>query len=428
MREKVILVGSALYNWSETQRMTEIADELVKRGYTIVFMGEGKFDYLLENKNYIREIPDYDEEWFTPERISLMLGMDSHGGDFATREEAEKIIEAEKRVIEKYKPLAVLTGYRMTLTISARLCGVPSVWCLSAAVSKPYLEFVAENALKKSKGKRDPKQSYDERRAIFEDRIACERLLGECKTTGVWNDILKENGKEPFSCDLDIYTGDLNLMSDVKTLFHNLAESQKYKFIGAILNNQHIDMPTIVRKVCENSGRKKVLVSIGSVGKREFLLKVLHSTLDFDCDFFVSVIGALDENDVSEFPENYHFCEKFPLIEIMSLCDAAIVQGGQGTLYAALAAKCPILSLPVSFEQRKNAENLFENYGCGELLRSFSVSEEHIKGGLEKLLSSDEYKKEMSRAYLDMDKFLSDKTRAARVAADYIEEFTDGKA
>ena len=52
---KYILVGSALFNWSETQRMIEISDELTRRGYQIVFVGKGKYDFLLEEKGYIRE-------------------------------------------------------------------------------------------------------------------------------------------------------------------------------------------------------------------------------------------------------------------------------------------------------------------------------------------------------------------------------------
>lgn len=194
-----------------------------------------------------------------------------------------------------------------------------------------------------------------------------------------------KNGKEPFDCDLDLYTGDLHLMSDAREFFPELEETQRYKFIGPILNNLHIPMPEVVNEVLSNGNkRKKVLISVGSAGNKELFLKILRSCLDFDCDYFVSVIGILSDKEKSEFPENYHFCEKFPLIEIAKLCDGAIIQGGQGTLYAAIAAKCPILSIPATFEQRKNVENLFEHYRCGEFIRMFGVSEESIKAAFSK--------------------------------------------
>ena len=213
---KYILVGSALFNWSETQRMIEISDELIRRGYTIVFIGSGKYDYLLDTKNYIREQIDYDAEWYTPKRISMMLGMDQYGSNFATIEEIEKIIAGEINVIKKYDPVAILTGYRMTLTISSKICKVPIVWSLAATVSKMYLQNVAERAKQIDKIKKEAKGSYQELRALFEDKIACEKLLGECKPSMSWNNFLKRNACEPLECDLDLYTGNLNLMSDAK--------------------------------------------------------------------------------------------------------------------------------------------------------------------------------------------------------------------
>ena len=420
---KCILVGSALFNWSETQRMIEISDELNRRGYKIVFIVEGKYDYLLDEKDYVREYIDYDLTWYTPKRISMMLGMDQYGSNFATLDEVEKIITAEINVIKKYNPVAILTGYRMTLTISAKICQIPIVWSLSATLSKPYLEIVAEKAKQINKIKRDTKQSYESIRALFEDKIACERLLGECKTSDVWNDFLVKNSCFPLSCDLDIYTGDLNLMSDAKELFPELTETVKYKFIGPILNNQHIEMPEIVNRVIsKNNNRKKVLISIGSGGKKELFLKILRSTLDFDCDFFVSVVGILNDNDIKDYPSNYYFCDKFPLIEIAQLCDVAIIQGGQGTLYATIAGQCPFVSLPATFEQRQNIENLLKHYKCGEIIRTFSVTEPSIKNTLKLLLNSADYKDGIIKVSNDVSKYLINRRLSSITAADYIEE------
>lgn len=422
-KTKYILVGSALFNWCETQRMIEIADELSLRGYKIVFLGQGTYDFLLDGKDYIREVTEYDSEWYTPERIAMMLGMDRYGNNYATLHEVESIISAEIDIIKKYSPVAILTGYRMSLTVSAKLCGIPIIWSLSATLSKIYLQSVALNASKVNSVKRDSKLSYNDIRALFEDKIACDRLLGECKTSNVWNTFLKNNKCLPFSCDLDIYTGDLNLMSDACELFPDLAETENYKFIGPILNNQYIKMPEAVNEIMKkNNGRKKVLISIGSSGKKEYFKQILKSTLDFDCDFFVSVVGILSDEEICDYPDNYCFCEKFPLIEIAELCDAAIIQGGQGTLYAVLAGKCPFVSLPATFEQRQNVENILKHRKCGELLRSFSVNEKNIKTALASLLSSDEYKEETVKASESINKYFADRKYSSVMAANYIEE------
>lgn len=423
MAEKqYILVGSALFNWSETQRMIEIADALQDRGYTIVFLGEGKYDYLLEGKGYIREQIEYDAQWYSPKRISMMLDMDQHGSNFAAPEEIEQIIAGELEVIQTYKPLAILTGYRMTLTISARLCRIPIVWSLAATLSKPYLAAVAEKAAQAGKTKGTPKLPYEEIRALFEDKIACERLLGKCKTSGAWNQFLLRKACTPMDCDLDIYTGDLNLMSDAGTLFPQLKETERYKFIGPILNNQPIAMPASVKKaILPENSRKKVLISIGSGGKKELFTKILRATRGFDCDFFISVVGILQEDEIRDYPENYYFCDKFPLIDIAQCCDAAIIQGGQGTLYAMLAARCPFVSIPATFEQRQNVENLFRHYKCGALIRMFSVTEKEIRSALTDLLSSEGYKEQALCAANAVGEYFDDRRLAPRKAADYIE-------
>lgn len=420
---KYILVGSALFNWSETQRMIEISDELYLRGYKIVFIGEGKYDYLLNEKDYIRETVEYDAKWYTPERITMMLGMDQYGSNYATLVEIENIISPEIDIIKKYSPAAILTGYRMSLTISAKLCKIPIIWSLSATLSKIYLRSVANKANRVNRVKRDSALSYQDIRALFEDKIACERLLGESKTSTVWNTFLKNNSCPPLSCDLDIYTGDLNLMSDASELFPDLNETEKYKFIGPIWNNQPIEMPEIVNEVFEkNNGKKKVLISIGSGGKNELFKKILQSTLDFDCDFFVSVIGILSNDDIKEYPDNYHFCDKFPLIEIAKLCDAAVIQGGQGTLYAVIAGKCPFVSLPATFEQRQNVENLLRHYKCGEIIRMFHVTENNIKNGLNAVLCSNKYKDNIVEISNVISKYLINRKYSSITAADYIEE------
>ncbi len=421
---KYILVGSALFNWSETQRMIEISDELKRRGYEIVFVGQGKYDFLLEGKGYIRELIPYDAQWYTPQRITMMLDMDRHGNNYASLEEIREIIGAEVELIRKYRPRGILTGYRMSLTVSAKLCGVPIIWSLSAALSKLYLQDVAKKTKASIAVNRNSNTRYRDMLAVAEDKIACTRLLKECKTSAVWNSFLQSHGHLPFRSDLDIYTGDLNLMSDAAELFPQLEETEEYRFIGPILNSQYIPMPEAVQKVmAENNGRKKVLISVGSGGKKELFLTILRATLGFDCDFFISVVGILDREDVKDFPSNYCFCDKFPLIEIASLCDLAIIQGGQGTLYATLTAQCPFVSLPATFEQKHNIQNLLNHYACGEMITSYQVNKENIRSALTKVLEDPQYKEAAIQVAVAIAHHTGDRQHTPMVAADRIEEF-----
>lgn len=254
---KYILVGSALFNWSETQRMIEIADELTKRGFQIVFIGDGKYDFLLNNKQFIRESIIEDKIWYTEDRISKMLEMDVYGNNYASVEEINSIVSAEINLIQKYNPVLILTGYRMSLSVSAKITRIPIVWCLSATLSKMYLSKIMEIADNACSNKKLISE-YRDIRVQYENKLACSRLLYSCKTSQTWNEVLTRYGTEPFVSDLDIYTGDLNLMSDPKELFKNIMETSAYHFIGPIMNNEIIKMPVNVEKVLnKNNGRKK---------------------------------------------------------------------------------------------------------------------------------------------------------------------------
>ncbi len=131
---KTIIVASALYNWGETHRMVGIGEELKKRGYRIVYLGEGKYDHMVDETDFERVKVPGDEEWFTPERIKKMMDIDTYVNNYATADEILKTVKAEVEVMKKYNPVMVVTGYRTTLSISARVLKVPLVWVLSSVV------------------------------------------------------------------------------------------------------------------------------------------------------------------------------------------------------------------------------------------------------------------------------------------------------
>ena len=136
MEQQTVLIASALFNWSETQRMIEIGLEMHRRGHRVVFLGEGRFDHLLNGLPFVRERLEADRRWYTPERIAKMLNMEKYGNQYTTYEELDDIVQAELELIARYQPFVIVTGYRMTLTVSARIAKVKLAWCLSAVVSK----------------------------------------------------------------------------------------------------------------------------------------------------------------------------------------------------------------------------------------------------------------------------------------------------
>lgn len=429
--KKTILFGAALFNWSETQRMVEFAAELHKRGYRIVFLGEGKYDYLIEDRSFIiRERLQADRDWYTPKRIAQMLAMDKVGNQYASASEIDTVVAEELRLIQKYQPCAIVTGYRMTLTLSARISGVKLVWCLSAVLSKHYL--AAKEVGSSGDSYRQSKEwmknlPYQQARAMYADRLMRERAIRTNGTSKQWNQCLKQHGAALLQSDMELFEGDLNLMSDAAELFPSLPQiAGRYQFIGPIFNSEIIPIPDVLRPFLKKEyPRKKVLVSVGSGGKKEILMTALHALESVDCEVFVSVIGALEEDELAAFPERYHFCEKFPLIEMAQLCDAAIIQGGQGTLYAMLEGGCPFVSIPGTFEQRNNVENLLCQLECGKILYPYELSATNLTDSITDVLEKPEYSLGAQKGQAIVDRYYTE-VRAEVTAADRIEEMIEG--
>ena len=363
MEQQTVLIASALFNWSETQRMIEIGLEMQRRGHRVVFLGEGRFDHLLNGLPFVRERLEADRRWYTPERSAKMLNMEKYGNQYTTYEELDDIVQAELELIARYRPFVIVTGYRMTLTVSARIAKVRLAWCLSAVVSKAYLESVAAKRVEHfaRMSRAEVKQlPFQQALELTADRVMQKRAILTCATSQVWNKYLVQHGCEPFRSDMDIYCGDLNLMSDARAL------------------------------------------------------EALRTT---DFEVFVSVIGFLTADEVASYPPNFHFSEKYPLLEMAEHCDAALIQAGQGTLYAMLMGKCPFVSIPGPFEQRHNITNLLENFGCAKRLYAAYLTSRQVAEAMHEVLTDPRYREEAERAEALLRHYRTDPSRHAEVTA-----------
>ena len=376
MRNGTIVAGPAWFNWSESQRMLAIADSLDRLGYEIILLGEGTYDRLIGNRPYERIILEEDSRWFTPEREKGMLDMEVTGNQYAGVREIRSMVEAEIDLLSRLRPQAALTGYRPTLTLSTRICHIPLIWCLSAVLSKPYARL-RQQRLQDVPGmsrvnKKNRMEDYTALRSAAADHIAGDRQQKGAGTSKAWNQVLASYHVPLLQADLDLLKGDLNLMSDAPELFPEIGQADSsYVWTGPILNRMRIEMPAEARFVLEAEKKKeelRVLVSLGSASTAGTLRRVLTALDHLPGTVLATNIGKLSADEMSNCPKHIRFFEKLPLIETAKQCDFAVIAGGQGTIYAMLAAGCPFISVPAAYEQQLNAENIRERLGCCDVV------------------------------------------------------------
>lgn len=417
----VILIGSALFNWSETQRMTGFGEELYRRGYYIVYVGSGKYDYLVQERPFERRYIEADEWWFTKERIEKMMDIGKYGNQYATVKEIEEIVSQEIALINEIKPLAMITGYRNTFSISARATHTPLVWCLSAVVSPMYFEQNLANI---------PEQQMlyiqtfmkniktEEKKQEFYKKLTQQYVLSRNRTSQEWNKYLKRHNLPLLQSDLDMFKGDLNIMSDAKELFPLISEElSNYKFCGPIISKETIPMPECVKNHVKKEDRKVVFVVMGSSGEKTIFKETLKCIENTSYDIFVATVGIIDKDDEKEFPDNFYFAEKYPLIEMMKYADAAIIHGGQGTVYSTILGGKPFIGIPMFNEQQYNLENLNRKAKCGIVLLKSQVTKESIGQSLHEILTCKEYRENMELVSNEISKYYDNELYNANIIA-----------
>lgn len=417
----IILIGSAMFNWSETQRMTGLGLELYNRGYYIVFIGKGKYDYLLNENPFERKYIEADDWWFTKDRVIKMMDIGRYGNNYASLEEIEEMIAQEVTLIKEVKPLIMITGYRTTFKVSAQMAGISLVWCLSAVVSPMYFEqglanipeqqmLYIENFMKKNRPEENRQEIYK--------KLTKKYVLTRNKTSVEWNQYLMNHNLPVFQCDLDMFKGELNLMSDAEELFPTIpANLPDYKFCGPILAKENIPMPECVLHHKKKKGKKVVFMVMGSSGEKKVFLQVLRSMKETDYDVFVATVGIISEEETKEFPSNFYFAEKYPLIEMMKYADAAIIHGGQGTVYSTILGAKPFVGIPMFNEQQYNLENLIRTARCGIILLKNQVEEKSMKKALDDIMTKKEYAENMRRMNRKISRYYYDKAWDANVSA-----------
>lgn len=427
MKAKLALIAPAMFNWSETQRMVNIALSLKSLGFKIIFLGDGRYSDTVDQHNFLRLSLNNDKAWFTSLRIQKMLNIDRYGNNYATASEIFNIVNAEIQLIDLLNPHVIVTGYRTTLSISARATNVPLVWCLSAVITPMYFcsglasypQNMKMHTFLKNFKSEEIKQQYIQ-------KFLNLSVKSICATSKEWNKVLKKLNLPLFKSDMDVFTGDLNLMTDAAEIFPECFQNvDQYKFCGPLFNKPHIVLPDCVAHIQDNK-KLSILVVLGSSGHRDIFIKILNSLLGLNANIYIAKVGILTKEDESQYPENFHFCEAFPLVETMRRMDLCIIHGGQGTMYDNIISGKPFIGVPMFNEQQFNLENICR-FGVGKVIYQKDINEKNMIMAINEIIKDKRYAENMATLKSMLSKYYYDKKYDASViAAQYIEDFLDG--
>jgi UDP:flavonoid glycosyltransferase YjiC (YdhE family) len=265
-------------------------------------------------------------------------------------------MRAELELFERVKPALVIGDFRLSLSSSAELWGVPSAVLINAYWS-PF--------------------AVRERFPVPDHPFI--RLLGEARVTEYFpkaiphvfahfaaplNAARKRHGLPPVGSLLQMLThGDYTLYPDEPWLTPVQAAPSSHRFLGPVLWEPDVPEPQLQ---FGNPGQPLIYVTLGSSGKVDLLPQLVAAAATLPFNFVVATAGRAK---LGALPVNL---QAFPFVPGSTLARKAclvISNGGSTTGYQALAEGTPVLGIPSNFDQFLASAAIAER-GAGKTLKA----------------------------------------------------------
>lgn len=376
---KKILFGTVGWNIAETTRMIEVAKGFRGQYECHFFSYGGKFESLVEEAGFVlhRLEPREDEK-----KIALLWKVD-RGETFQQPWSVAELrlrIQNEVALIEELQPVAAFLGSVLTFSLSCKLTNTLLFNFIPLALSKPYLEAGLPVFPNRSK---------------WMNRLSAYLLLHVPLLMGNIRKVAKAYGLPLPRHFMDLWTGDINIVAETKSLSLLKELPKDWYFSGALFAHLDTKIPTEVQELLSNTTLPKVYFAMGSSANRKVLLKVLSALEGLDCCFIAPIQSHLQPGDF--IPNNVHVTGWLPALEVTSQVDFALIHGGQGTVQTTVLAGVPFIGVGMQPEQEMNIY-LYQQFGSAIQLYRNQLSKKKIQAAIHEMLTNATYRKKALEA------------------------------
>lgn len=210
-----------------------------------------------------------------------------------------------------------------------------------------------------------------------------------------WND-------EPVKNLFDMLKSDLTIVNDFNEFYKDVNMPENFKITGPLYAaGSGDDIDKKILEIFSNDNKKlKIFCTLGSSGKKQYLLEVLKClTTGIGMDWRAVVLAPPAVCDIDEVKfyeginKNIYITDKFvPAPAVNELADIVISHGGQGTLQTAIAGRTPVVGYGMQMEQQINLDNL-EAFGAAIRIPIHKWKAENIQKAVIKIAGNPSYKR-----------------------------------
>ena len=366
---RVLIVAEAV-TLAHVARPVALAGGLDER-FEVHLACSSRFDALLGELPYVRHELD---------SIAGARFLDAldRGAPVYSAADLSRYVRADLELLGRVAPDVVVGDFRLSLSASARLAGIPYV-----TITNVYWSPIAEV--------RFPLPELPLTRALGV-RPVVRRVFGRVQPlafalhTRPLNRVRREYGLPSLGHDLRrTYTdADQVLYADAPELAppHSLARG--HRFLGPVLWSPVVAAPDWWERLGDD--RPVVYVSLGSSGRRALLAAALNGLAELP----VTVVAAAAGGSVSA-PRNAFVAEYLPGEDACRRASVVVCNGGSPAVQQALAAGRPVVGIAANMDQHLSMGSVV-TAGAGVLVRSEQATPRTVARAVRRLLEEDSFR------------------------------------
>ena len=382
---RTLVFAVAGYNLAETGRMIEIA-KAARTHFDILFVSYGgQFEDLIKREGFaLREMePRLTKEKLDRLRVVLSGETLNTVGYFSAKELAPRV-ENEIGLFEEVKPAAVLTGWCLSVTVSARAAKVPFVNVLHSTSITEYYQAGL--------------QTWPDRlhwrwlRRLFSEetlnRRINRRILTAAFVVNPYNSLGKQYGLKKFNNFIELIEGDYTLLADIPEWVGFPRVRPNMHYVGPLPAKIDAEIP---QEILDMPRDKPIIYfAMGSSGKPE-LIKDLIEGFRGKSYRIIAPVKSLVEDLAVDVPGNVIPTGFLPAHKVNPMADLSVIHGGQNTVMNACLSGTPIVGMGMHPEQEANLEACVRK-GFSIRLNKWRDTAEDVLEAIDRLLHDDKAK------------------------------------
>lgn len=363
---KLLFVAEAV-SLAHVARPSVLAQHAVAAGYQVTFASNGQFPICSTNPQW----QTYPLHSIAP---GLFLQRLAAGQPVYTEAEIRAAVAADIRMLENLGPAAIISDYRLSLSIAARQVGIP----LLVIANAHWSPYARDQQLQAPDLPIASYLGYGLLDVVF--RLAW--LWTNKHHCAAINRVRRDYGLAPYQNLREYYCdGDLTLYSDTPNLVPSVNLPASHHYIGPIVWSPDMARPEWWPQALAQN-RRFAYITLGSTGKVDLLPEIIQACLALGMSCLVAT--AARSNFQSDSP--YVFCAPYlPGSAAVAHAELVICNGGSATVQQALQLGRPVLGICSNLDQVLTMRAM-QQAGVGHFFRAGQFNQIRLRHSLQQLL------------------------------------------